>query len=232
MRPIIVFSDFDGTITQQDTGNIIIDKCIGTEKRIRLDDSILDGTCSFRDANNEMWTSVNLETFSEAIALLKANNVSHDVEFGRFHSILTRLNIPLKVVSAGLKPIVTLYMESFGNCEIYANDCSIERAPDGSASWKLKYVDESPFGHDKGAPIRLLKEQFKAAGLSEEERPRILFIGDGVSDLSAARDADFVFAKKGKDLETYCQREGISGVIVWEDFGAICNWLETWAAAV
>ncbi|KAI8617193.1 HAD-like domain-containing protein [Chytriomyces sp. MP71] len=231
MPDFVVFSDFDGTITQQDTGNIIIDHAIGTAKRTELDDSILEGVRSYRDANNEMWAGVSLATFDEAIALLRAAGVAHDTQFARFHAILQKHGKTLKVVSAGLKPIVSLYMASFANCEIYANGCEIVLSEHGSTQWRLQYVDDSPFGHDKGAPIRKLKEEFKAAGLSDQDRPRILFIGDGVSDLSAAVDADVVFAKRGKDLETYCAREGIQGVVAWDDFGVICDWLEKFLVA-
>lgn len=37
----------------------------------------------------------------------------------------------------------------------------------------------------------------------------MLYAGDGVSDLSAARESDLLFAKEGQDLVTYCEREGI-----------------------
>ena len=47
-----------------------------------------------------------------------------------------------------------------------------------------------------------------------QEKPQIVFIGDGVSDLSAAIEADIVFAKKGKDLETWCIRKGIICICV------------------
>lgn len=37
----------------------------------------------------------------------------------------------------------------------------------------------------------------------------LLFAGDGVSDLSAARETDLLFAKRGRDLVAYCEREGV-----------------------
>ena len=36
-----------------------------------------------------------------------------------------------------------------------------------------------------------------------------VFCGDGVSDISAARHADVLFARKDRDLETYCKRHSI-----------------------
>jgi 2-hydroxy-3-keto-5-methylthiopentenyl-1-phosphate phosphatase len=35
-------------------------------------------------------------------------------------------------------------------------------------------------------------------------RPILIYCGDGVSDISAARETDLLFAKKGKDLVTHC----------------------------
>ena len=42
----------------------------------------------------------------------------------------------------------------------------------------------------------------------------------GVSDLSAARETDLLFAKKGYDLIDYCEREGVP-FTVFEDWRSI-----------
>ncbi len=59
-----------------------------------------------------------------------------------------------------------------------------------------------------------------------QEKPQIVFIGDGVSDLSAAIEADIVFAKKGKDLETWCIRKGVE-YHGWDDFSMILKVLRS-----
>lgn len=43
-----------------------------------------------------------------------------------------------------------------------------------------------------------------------DEMPLIVFIGDGVSDLAAAREADVLFARRGLRLEEYCIEHGIA----------------------
>lgn len=84
----------------------------------------------------------------------------------------------------------------------------------------------SHFGHDKSIEIK------PYAALSDDERPILLYAGDGVSDLSAAAETNLLFAKEGKgkppdlpnlpnlpsptsktdtvpDLVTFCQRRGM-----------------------
>lgn len=50
----------------------------------------------------------------------------------------------------------------------------------------------SGFGHDKSLTIRPYSE------LPAEQRPTLFYAGDGVSDLSAAKETDLLFAKKGR----------------------------------
>lgn len=50
---------------------------------------------------------------------------------------------------------------------------------------------DSDFGHDKSLTIRPYTK------LPADQRPTLFYAGDGVSDLSAARETDLLFAKKG-----------------------------------
>lgn len=52
----------------------------------------------------------------------------------------------------------------------------------------------SDFGHDKSLAIR------PTANLPKEDRPILFYAGDGVSDLSAARETDLLFAKYGHGM--------------------------------
>jgi 2-hydroxy-3-keto-5-methylthiopentenyl-1-phosphate phosphatase len=52
-------------------------------------------------------------------------------------------------------------------------------------------MDSSHFGHDKSLELR------PYASLPASERPIMFYAGDGVSDLSAAKETDLLFAKKG-----------------------------------
>jgi len=74
----------------------------------------------------------------------------------------------------------------------------------------------SHFGHDKSLEIRPYGQ------LPDGERPVMFYAGDGVSDLSAAKETDLLFAKKGHDLITYCVRESVP-FTVFEDWSGILS---------
>jgi 2-hydroxy-3-keto-5-methylthiopentenyl-1-phosphate phosphatase len=78
---------------------------------------------------------------------------------------------------------------------------------------------ESGFGHDKSIELR------KYSSLPEDERPTMFYAGDGVSDLSAARETDLLFAKKGHDLINYCARENVPFTVFadWTNILAKCK---------
>ena len=81
--------------------------------------------------------------------------------------------------------------------EIVCNE-AVDRPPkkmDEEGGWQLKFHDDSDFGHDKSLTIRPYREHFEER--PNEPRPIMLYAGDGVSDLSAARETDLLFAKKG-----------------------------------
>ena len=61
--------------------------------------------------------------------------------------------------------------------------------------WTIQFHDDSGFGHDKSLAIRPYREAVRKMG---GDGPVLLFAGDGVSDLSAARETDLLFAKRGR----------------------------------
>lgn len=64
-------------------------------------------------------------------------------------------------------------------------------------------------GHDKALSVNAARDQAKIECV-DGEIPLIIFVGDGVSDLPAAREADVLFAKRGLRLEQFCVENNIS----------------------
>ncbi|KAI4863079.1 HAD-like domain-containing protein [Hypoxylon rubiginosum] len=209
-RKIICFSDFDGTIFMQDTGHVLFDNhgC-GSKRREILDEQIKTGDRSFRDVSEEMWGSLNVP-FEDGFEVME-KTLEIDPDFQSFHQYCIANNIPFNVISAGLKPILRRVLDTFlgeeasSHIDIVANDANI--SADGS-EWKPIWRHDTELGHDKALSVQEARKEAELA-CDDGSIPLIVFIGDGVSDLPAAREADVLFARRGLRLEEYCTEHKI-----------------------
>jgi 2,3-diketo-5-methylthio-1-phosphopentane phosphatase len=205
----------------QDTGHILFDAhgC-GSHRREVLDHQIKTGERSFREVSEEMWGSLNVP-FEDGFEVME-KNLEIDPDFQAFHKFCIENKIPFNVISAGLKPILRKVLDTFlgeeesSHIEIVANDAVIKE--DGS-EWKPVWRHDTELGHDKALSINEYRD---AAKLESEDGtiPLIVFIGDGVSDLPAAREADVLFARRGLRLEEYCIEHTIA-YIAFDTFADI-----------
>lgn len=214
-------TDFDGTIFLQDTGHILFDNFgCGPEKRKELDSMIGTGEKTFRGASEEMWGSLNV-TLEDGFVKMKEELVM-DKHFKEFFDYTIKSNIPFNVISAGLKPLLRHALDEFLGKEksakigIVSNDATISR--DGS-EWIPIWKHDTELGHDKAKSIQDFKMSVSG------EIPLIVFVGDGVSDLAAASQADILFARQGLALEEYCIKNRIP-YIPYESFADIQDELE------
>lgn len=220
-RKIICFSDFDGTIFMQDTGHILFDAhgC-GTARREILDEQIKTGERSFREVSEEMWGSLNVP-FEDGFQVME-ETLEIDPDFQAFHNFCIANKIPFNVISAGLKPILRKVLDTFlgeeksAHIEIVANEAEISE--DGG-EWKPVWRHDTELGHDKALSITEAREEAKLTA-EDGTIPLIVFIGDGVSDLPAAREADVLFARRGLRLEEYCVENKIA-YIAFDTFADI-----------
>lgn len=218
---IIFFTDFDGTITLQDSNDFLTDNLgYGQEKRRQGNIDVLENRASFRDAFRDMLDSVKTP-FNECIGQLK-KNMKLDPYFVEFYNWAKENNVPIVVLSSGMTPIISALFEALlghkpdEHLQIVANDVESRDGKDinTEGGWQIKYHDDSHFGHDKSLEIK------PYAALPDNVRPTLLYAGDGVSDLSAASETDLLFAKKGRDLVTYCERQG-TPFTVFESWSSI-----------
>ncbi|WBW73359.1 phosphoric monoester hydrolase Ptf1 [Schizosaccharomyces osmophilus] len=204
-KQLYVFSDFDGTITQQDSNDYLTDNYgMGQAMRVQLNQEIIQGKLSFRDGFAQMLNSVPLK-YEETLETLK-KNVAIDPDFPSFYEWCQKEGVRLVILSSGMMPFIRSLLEQYlgkeeaTKIEIVSNDINVNE--DGT--WNIVYHDDTHFGHDKSLTIR------PYAQLPEEKRPHMVYCGDGVSDLSAAKETEHLYAKKGRDLITYCKRENVS----------------------
>ncbi|KAF9578595.1 hypothetical protein BGW38_005536 [Lunasporangiospora selenospora] len=167
------------------------------------------------------WSNVKL-TFDEGKELLK--EVPIDTGFLEFYSYAKSNDIPFSIVSCGLDIIIREYLSWYlGQDEAEKLTVLANHGQVIDRQWKVTYYDNSPHSHDKSTCIKESKEAFKRhlvqdqiekiheheTELQRREQHVIVFCGDGISDLSAAREADVLFARRGRDLEKYCRTHKI-----------------------
>jgi 2,3-diketo-5-methylthio-1-phosphopentane phosphatase len=183
-----IFSDFDGTIFMQDTGHTLFDNFgCGPERRAVLAAQLESGERSFREVSDDLYASLDVP-FEDGFEVMKTA-LDIDPDFKAFHEFCINNNIPFNVISAGLKPVLRRVLDHFlgeeasKHIEIVANDADI--SADGS-EWKAVWRHDTDLGHDKALSITEYREDARMKS-DNGTIPMIVFIGDGVSDLPAAR---------------------------------------------
>ncbi|EIE88592.1 hypothetical protein RO3G_13303 [Rhizopus delemar RA 99-880] len=206
---IQVFTDFDGTLSVDgmlftkvstvyrlltgifvDTGILLIDdhRSLGTERRKALDHAILNGTKTYRfRSRNNLFVAMLINTENRDALQEMWNNVHISWEEA-WRDHLDRMEI---------------FDMQANNCKIDPgfpsfNDYCLEN------NFPVTVLSRTEHGKLFGEMIALIE--------AREAAPKntiFIFCGDGVSDISAARHADVLFARKGRDLEIYCERENI-----------------------
>ncbi len=193
-RRVQIFTDFDGTVTEQDTLIFLATHLGGGAKLSEtLGRLVSEGQLTLRDCIAAEMRSIRAP-FADAVKLLKAQ-VQVDPGFAPFAAWCAARKLPLTVLSAGFHEIIDLFIPppDFPHLEVLANTIN----PDEQRGWQCVFRDKTHFGHDKAAALSAAKKQ----GLYT------IFIGDGLSDRAPAEVADEVFAKHS--LAVYCREQGI-----------------------
>ena len=196
-----VICDFDGTITPFDVTDAVLAKFAPPEweriEREWLDDLISARQCMERQVALIAAPLDALEAFLDAIPLTPG--------FVGFCGFCRSQGLDLMVVSDGMDyPIKRiLAAHGLGWIPVVANRLRV--FPGGG------YALEFPYGRD-GCPSGVCK-----CGVAQAGEGGTLLIGDGRSDCCLARNAEFVMARKGKDLHRQCVKNRYPH-LVWSDF--------------
>lgn len=183
---ISIFCDFDGTITSRDSIVFLTEFYGGgCGYRSAALARIESGEWSVHEAIEHELASVKI-SWEEAVPILQSE-ITMDPFFEGFVSWSRRQSLPLRVVSAGMRPVVELFLGHLG-LEIYAHP--VEISPDG---WHYRTDPAS-------MKVTVLKEAHGNAG-------SLVYIGDGTSDVCAIPYADHLFAKRY--LAEYCETNGV-----------------------
>jgi 2,3-diketo-5-methylthio-1-phosphopentane phosphatase len=191
---MVVFVDFDGTITDVDTFDALVRDAVGDEIWDAIDAEFMAGHGTLRDVL-VLQASHITKSEAEAVAFVEAT-ATVDPAFAPFVRAARARAVDVRVVSSGIGPIIRTTLARAGiDVPVLANEVDFR-----SDGWTIAFIDDSANGHDKAAAVR----ETRAAGYTT------VFIGDGASDFSAAHEAERCFAKAGRALEAYCAERGIA----------------------
>jgi len=205
----IFLIDFDNTLTNKDTTDTIMIKYNKTlldnyQNRIRK------GEINVKEYLSGLLESLTIskEDFYKSIG----DNVDIDNNFINFKNQIE----DFRIVSAGTYENIFAVLEknkiNIDKKMIYANELLFLN----NNKIKIEYpfdVDDCFEGVCKKSIVKKYKELYK----------EVVFIGDGLSDISVCGVADIIFARRDHSLEKYCEKNNISH-IKYDDFDDIIKY--------
>ncbi len=194
-KNITIYCDFDGTITQQDAVDYLLEN-LASPEWLDLEARWKEGEIGSR------------ECLSKQIPLIKGgwnavNNLIGEIKvdpfFKSFSNYCNKKNISLYIVSEGLERVIEtiLEREEISVTEIWSNKLEINKT--GDFTLGFPYPPES-----KNCTLGLCKCQILGNDSSKNLK---VVIGDGLNDICWAKNADLVFAKS--KLLNHCNSNNI-----------------------
>lgn len=205
-----IFCDFDGTISAQDTTDLILSRFGDPVWQSIEEDWIagrMDGATCMRLQIASLHASIDeIETVLAGVTLRRG--------FAEFVSWARHRDYPLTIVSDGveqfIRPVLTRH--GFGDIPVFAN----RLAAAGSGRWTL----DQPWS--AGSCTGGLGA-CKCNILSAFDDGPLAFVGDGRSDFCVAREPEILFATAS--LEQFCRTQQIEHK-PFTDFGDVQAALE------
>ena len=209
-KKLIIFSDFDGTITEHDVIVMIMEKFAPPEW-IQIKDKILyERSITLKDGVEKLFSLIESNKKNKIIDFVK-KEAKLRVGFIEFLDFCEKEKIDFKVLSGGLDFFVEAVLENHKDqLEIF---CNVGNFDFEKIKIDYKYLPKNcTLCGDCGCCKIEIIEQYP-----KEKFTRIL-IGDSLTDLAASKVADVVFARG--DLIKYLEQENIS-CIPFKDFHEI-----------
>jgi 2-hydroxy-3-keto-5-methylthiopentenyl-1-phosphate phosphatase len=192
-KPWAAVLDFDGTVTLEDVADSLLLR-FGALGEREIEDSYRPGVLT------EEWVA---RAFSRVrspwpdLRRFVLESARMRPGFPAFVDACRRRGVIVEIVSGGLDFYLDLLLEKWGLPDL-PRYCARTRRTRGGLSVRYPFL--------QGETLEAFKLRRVLAARSQGRR--VLFAGDGTSDLSAARSADAVFARG--HLLRHCRRLGLS----------------------
>ncbi len=196
-KEVVIFCDFDGTVTRGDVVDLMLETFAEPEWR-KIEELWVRGEISSRECLDRQMRCVRA-TESQLSELISAVDIDH--EFEALAVWARRSGIPLLLFSDGFDWMISQVLARHGidadrlAINVFASHLEFRS---GRLQWSFPFSLDCPHGCGTCKPA--LMRKFAGPG-------RRILIGDGRSDSAAAQTADLVFAKGW--LKEYCSRQEI-----------------------
>ncbi len=211
---VAIFCDFDGTITLEDTGKVLLTNL--TEKDWQFYDKlVINGEIGTREALVNQWGMIEKTSMEEINNLV--DQIEIDPTFIEFYDWIREKNLKFFIVSDGFRSYIDTIFKNhqiqIPQEDIKANDMKLidnkialefltSQCSHGCANCKYSHVQE------------IKNKGFK-----------IIYIGDGLSDIFPSQSlADVIFAKENEDLAEVLKND--SRLHTFSNFAGIVEVME------
>ncbi len=209
-KPLIVFLDFDNTITSLDVLDAVIGRFSIDQKWMVHEEAWKEGKIGSRQCLEEQLKSVRV---TRANLTKYVKQIPLDPFFLKLLWILDHQRIPFMIVSDSFTFIIETILRHHGirQAKVFANELKFA---------KDRLIPIFPF-HSKECHRRCA--HCKKIHILEHKDKTTVYVGDGLSDVCPALESDIVFAKDS--LASHLEAEGKSHT-AFHDLGDVCTFFE------
>jgi 2,3-diketo-5-methylthio-1-phosphopentane phosphatase len=210
-KPPMVFLDFDNTITSLDVLDAVIGKFSVDQKWMIYEEAWKEGKIGSRQCLEAQLRSVRI-TCTELEKYVR--QIPLDPFALRLFQTLRRQNIPFIIVSDSFTVIIRTILNYHGihQTKVFANELKFEED---------RLIPSFPY-HSKDCRRRCAHCK-KSHVLGHKDKTTI-YVGDGLSDVCPALEADIVFAKDSLASHLEAERKFHT---TFCDLGDICAFFES-----
>lgn len=192
-KQIEIFVDFDGTITEMDSLQLVLDTFASKEWR-EIEDLVTSGILPEKKALQSEFLLLH-EPPDKVLQFLQ-NHATIDPYFTDFVQFCEENHIPITILSGGFVPFIKTILQKYNlaHLPIHANNFHYE-----NRTWNII--------PNPGPKINNHCNHCKTYHLlrSKNQKNFVIYIGDGNTDRCPARNAHIVFAKNS--LANYLDQE-------------------------